>query len=273
MTISILGCGWLGLPLAQHLLNKNYIIKGSTTTKEKISLLRNAGIESYLMEIPADIGKENNRSFWECDTLFVNIPPGRKNPDVVKDFPDSVRQLIKKVKEHEIKWVIFVSSTSVYDEFGGITKEEDADMNITATDSGKALLKAERLLMHEMVFDTTVIRFGGLYGYDRHPVKYLAGKKNLDKARKPVNLIHQDDCIEIIRRIIEMDVKNETLNAVSDGHPPRETFYRSAAEHFDLPLPEFKKDTNDGYRIVSNQKLKERLNYEFTYPNPMDHNP
>lgn len=273
MTISILGCGWLGLPLAQHLLNKNYNVKGSTTTKEKIPLLKGAGIEEYLMEIPGDIRSENNRSFWECDILFINIPPGRRNPDVVKDFPNSIQELIEKVKEHEINRVIFISSTSVYDEFGGITKEEDADIKNTARDSGKALVKAERLLMNEQAFDTTIIRFGGLYGYDRHPVKYLAGKKNLDRACKPVNLIHQDDCIEIIWQIIEMDIRNEIFNAVSDGHPPRETFYTSAAEHFGLPLPEFKKDHNEGYRIVSNQKLKERLNYEFIYPNPMDHTP
>lgn len=28
-TISILGCGWLGLPLGQHLVQQGYHIKGS----------------------------------------------------------------------------------------------------------------------------------------------------------------------------------------------------------------------------------------------------
>ena len=34
--ISILGCGWLGLPLAKSLLAKGYKIKGSTTSESKL---------------------------------------------------------------------------------------------------------------------------------------------------------------------------------------------------------------------------------------------
>lgn len=33
-TVSILGCGWLGLPLAEQLLAEGYSVKGSTTRAE-----------------------------------------------------------------------------------------------------------------------------------------------------------------------------------------------------------------------------------------------
>ncbi|WP_321539617.1 NAD(P)-binding domain-containing protein [Flavobacterium piscinae] len=45
--ISILGCGWLGMPLAKHLLQKGYSIKGSTTTETKLELLQNEGITPF----------------------------------------------------------------------------------------------------------------------------------------------------------------------------------------------------------------------------------
>ena len=49
--ISILGCGWLGLPLAKSLLEKGFSVKGSTTTSEKIIVLENHGIAAYQIEL------------------------------------------------------------------------------------------------------------------------------------------------------------------------------------------------------------------------------
>ncbi|MGF1668936.1 MAG: NAD(P)-binding domain-containing protein, partial [Balneolaceae bacterium] len=92
MTISILGCGWLGFPLALHLLNKGHKIKGSTTTESKIEKLNRSGIESYLLNITEDLNTEKNIPFWDCDTMIVNIPPGRNNPDVVNYFPEIIEK-------------------------------------------------------------------------------------------------------------------------------------------------------------------------------------
>lgn len=273
MRISILGCGWLGFPLAQHLLNNNHKVKGSTTTTEKKTKLEKAGIDSYHFKLPNDFNSVSDSNFWDCNLLFVNIPPGRKRADVLEYFPEIIKKLIEIIEAHSINKVIFISSTSVYSPYGGVTTEDEADFQSAARDSGRALLKAEELFLNSNSFATIIIRFGGLYGYDRHPVKYLAGKKKLKCANKPVNLIHQDDCIGIIDKVIESDFKPGIYNAVSDGHPPREAFYKSAASHFNLPEPEFLKDDETDYRVVSNKKLKDTFEYEFLYPNPMDHTP
>ncbi|MDC1274067.1 SDR family NAD(P)-dependent oxidoreductase, partial [Flavobacteriaceae bacterium] len=37
--IGIIGCGWLGLPLAKSLISNNYKVKGSTTRKNKLTVL------------------------------------------------------------------------------------------------------------------------------------------------------------------------------------------------------------------------------------------
>jgi nucleoside-diphosphate-sugar epimerase len=52
-------------------------------------------------------------------------------------------------------------------------------------------------------FKTTILRFGGLIGEDRNPIRFLAGRENLENPDAPINLIHQTDCIGIILRIIE----------------------------------------------------------------------
>ena len=43
--MAILGCGWLGLPLAKYFTSKGYIVKGSTTSIEKIEILKSFSIE------------------------------------------------------------------------------------------------------------------------------------------------------------------------------------------------------------------------------------
>lgn len=270
MIISVLGCGWLGLPLSERLISLEHTVKGSTTTAKKLQILKQGGINPYLIELPDSLSDEKNESFWDCDILFLNIPPGRRNPNVKEDFPEIVEKVLKKAGEHKISWIIFASSTSVYPKFGGLTTEEEAKPGEAARASGEALLKAEKLLQDSEI-DYTILRFGGLYGYDRHPVKYMSGKTDLDEGLRPVNFVHQLDCVNIVTQVINQKKRNEIYNIVSDGHPPRKEFYTCVAKHFDLPPPTFKEDNNTDYRIVSNEKVKSDLYYEFNYPNPMDH--
>jgi nucleoside-diphosphate-sugar epimerase len=275
MIISILGCGWLGFPLGQTLLRHKHIIKGSTTTETKYEILKKNGIEPYLFTVPDTVNSSDNDSFWDSNSLFLNIPPGRGTPDVESRYPEKIKSVCDRILnsdgENTINRVIFASSTSVYPAREGVFKEENANISETARASVTAVLKAEHMLMESSDFDTVVLRFGGLYGYNRHPVHYLAGKKNLSSPLKPVNLIHQDDCIQIVQKIIESDIPSGVYNAVSDGHPPRNAFYESAANHYNVEPPTFD-DTSDSInRIISNEKLKKELGHTFIYPNPLDH--
>lgn len=273
MTISVLGCGWLGFPLAQKLMSEGFNLKGSTTSEKKFKEIKNSGIEPYLLSLPDQIEDSSSKSFWDADILFLNIPPQRGSDSVEKDYPDLIKIITQKAKSEDIKWIIFASSTSVYSSEGGVTHEDEAKMGNASRPSGEAVLAAEEVLKNSGM-DSTIIRFGGLYGYGRHPVKYLAGKKDLSGASKPVNLIHQTDCLNIIHEVIKQDKKNEVYNAVSDGHPPRKEFYKSAAQHFNLTEPGFSSENGDKqYRVISNNKLKHELGYTFSYPNPMDHTP
>lgn len=270
MTISILGCGWLGLPLAEHLRDDGYAIKGSTTTAEKLELLSGKNITPYLLKLDPQLKCDNCEDFWDSDLLVLNIPPGRGNDDVETFHKKQIEAVIKELKSSPIKFVIFISSTSVYPKKAGIVSETDTQKGNASRSSGNALLQAESMLQQQQGFKTTVIRFGGLYGGDRHPVKYMAGKKNLDKGNAPVNLIHRKDCIGIIRKVIEDEVTDEIFNGVSDGHPPKKMYYPAAAESLDLEPPTFNEDESKSYKIVSNRKVKQMLKYEFKYPNPMD---
>lgn len=270
MTISILGCGWLGLPLAERLRDNGHQIKGSTTSKDKLQILKGKKITPFLLELTPELQCNDCDDFWDADVLVLNIPPGRGRENIMGYHQKQITSVINKVSKSSISFVIFISSTSVYPEQAGIVSEEDIKAGNASRPSGNALIEAEQLLRKQSAFDTTIIRFGGLYGHDRHPIKYLAGRKNIKKGNAPVNLIHQDDCINIIQTVIENNIKGNVFNGVSDGHPPKKMYYPAIAKAMELQPPTFDDDKNKEYKIVSNRKLKMMLDYKFRHPNPMD---
>ncbi|PAU94519.1 NAD(P)-dependent oxidoreductase [Aliifodinibius salipaludis] len=270
MTISILGCGWLGLPLAERLRDEGHQIKGSTTSEDKLQVLKGKNITPFLLKLTPKLQCNDCDHFWDADVLVLNIPPGRSKDNVKEFHQQQIQAVIDRLKHSPIEFVVFISSTSVYPKKGGIVSEEDTKKGKASRASGNALLEAEKMLRKESEFKTTVIRFGGLYGHDRHPVKYMSGRKDISNGNAPVNLIHQKDCINIIQKVIEDDITDQTFNGVSDGHPPKKMYYPAVAKAMDLEPPTFEDDESKKYKVVSNRKLKMMLNYKFSHPNPMD---
>lgn len=261
--ISILGIGWLGLPLAKTLLKNGFTVKGSTTSQDKLSQLLAEGIDPYLVRVKPEGVEGDVSEFLEgTDVLIVDIPPGlRKEPDL--DFSGSIQKLASEIEKAGIKKVLFVSSISVYEETESFKiYTEDSQPNATSR-NGSELAKAERILLENTSFETTVLRFGGLIGAGRHPVKYMAGRKNLSNPLGPVNLIHQEDCIGIIISLLEKDIFGEVFNAVYPLNPPKEEYYRKKAGEAGLEPPEFNHSKPSVGKIISASKVMRELEYEF----------
>lgn len=266
-TISVLGCGWLGLPLAAHLVQQGYTVKGSVTQPEKLELLAQKGITPYQVEITDTSITSNDLSgFLESEVLIINIPPSRRE-DVVLYHQAQMTLLLEQVLKSSVKKVLFISSTSVYPDLNQEVTELE---NIQPTkESGKALLAVEKLLRSNKHLMTTIIRFAGLVGYDRMPGKFLAGKKNVENGTAPINVIHQDDCIALITGIIRQQAWGEIFNACADLHPTRKEFYTLAAAKAGLELPTFANTADPRFKIINSEKIKQRLDYSFKYPDPL----
>lgn len=263
--ISILGCGWLGLPLAKSLIAKGFLVKGSTTSETKIPILKDAGINAFQIEVSQDLIVGDIQSFLEnSEILIIDIPPKLRTVSS-ENFVKKIENLIPFIKKAKVKNVIFISSTAVYSDSESIVTATTQTNPDTA--SGKQLVEAEKLLFENRFdFCTTNVRFGGLIGEDRHPVNYLAGKQNLENPNAAVNLIHQVDCIGIIERIIELDCSNETFNAVAPFHPSRKEYYTQKAMELGLSLPEFAETTTSFGKIIQSNKVENELNYKFLKP-------
>ena len=241
------------MPLALDLIGKGYKIHGSTTTQSKLSLLQSNGITPFVIDIGDK--KIDISGFSSADVLVIAIPS--KNIEGFKN-------LIVELEKSEIGKVLFVSSTSVYPDTNAVVTEETETQNTP-------LAEIERLFLLNSNFKSTIVRFGGLFGYDRRPGNFIKPDRKMSNPEGYVNLIHRDDCIRIIEQIIAQDIWNEVLNACADSHPTRREFYVREAGKLGKVNVTFDEESKNNYKVVSSNKLKETLNYEFKHADLMNY--
>lgn len=251
--LSILGSGWLGLPLAVHLRARGYVVKVSTTRSARIDELAEVGLDPHVVNI--DDLDDSVGGFLQSDILICNI-----TSKSLRGFAE----LIAYIERSPVSNVLFVSSTSVYPNVNKTVTESDRLESPT-----HPLVNIENLFNDSKQFDTTILRFGGLIGYRRNPANFFRPGRPMRDPEAYVNLIHRDDCIHIIDRIIEQGAWGEVFNACADSHPRKLDFYTRVCAQVDRSAPELANDLANGFKIVSNEKLKKRLDYRFIYADLM----
>ncbi len=253
-TVAIIGCGWLGLPLAESLSQKRFRVHGSTTSKEKLSLLSGRGIHPFLISLTEERVQGAIEAFLEgVKILIINVPPrlrGKKKENYVL----KMRLLRDAAVASKVGHILFVSSTSVYGDIEGEVTE--ATTPRPNTESGKQLLQAEGLFKDHPAFAATIVRFGGLIGPKRHPITFLSGRKGLSNGNQYVNLIHLTDCISVLENILLKKWWNAIFNAVYPYHPTKENYYRAIAQKRGVQPPEYEVNNNKkGKKIIAHELL------------------
>lgn len=238
-------------------------MKASTTSAEKLPVLRDAGIEGFQLKVTSE-GIEGDISDFLAltDVLIVDFPPGLRR-DPKPDYSGAIENLAEAIEASSIRKVIFISSISVYEETESFSiYTEDTEPNAISV-SGKEIISAEKILLQNPVFDTTVIRFGGLIGAGRHPVKYLAGRNGLANPLGPVNLIHLRDCLQVIKKVLEKEIFGQIYNAVYPLNPPREKYYTEKARQAGLEIPQFDHSQPSKGKVISASKVMRELGVKF----------
>lgn len=250
--IAILGCGWLGFPLAKQLIKQGYFVNGSTTNSDKINTFKNAGITPFLIDF--ETKPDNLTDFLNTDILIITVPPRALY------YVQHIRQLLPKIEASSIKKVIYTSSISVYGNATGKITEETGTNPTTAR--AQQALGAEQLLLNNQNFDTTILRLGGLVGANRHPAFHVSGKQ-LKAPHELINLIHLNDCISIISLLLKNKTGTAVFNLVNPHHPTKLEYYTTCCEFLKLPLPTAKENVKNNLKEISSEKICTLLNYQF----------
>ena len=241
------------MPLAFELIDKGYRVRGSATSNNKFDQLKSKLVTPFIIDIKQ---RENDISeFLFSDILIISI-----TSKSISDFEN----LISQIENSKVRKVIFISSTSVYPNSNGIVTEKSSIKT-------SALTEIEHLFRNNKIFQSTIIRFGGLFGYDRQPGNFIKADKKIGNPEGYINFIHRDDCNRIIEKIIENNTWNKTLNACADSHPKRREFYQKEFKKLGRPAPLFDEESLNTYKVISSEKLKNLLDYQFLYSNLMNY--
>ncbi|MBO0331181.1 SDR family oxidoreductase [[Muricauda] lutisoli] len=254
--VGVLGCGWLGLPLAKTLVEKGYTVHGSTTSSGKLNTLEKKGITAFEIHLSETGIQGNIQGFLSpIETLIIDVPPKLRGKNS-ENFVEKMKYLHAEIKKNKVSKIIFVSSTAVYGEAEGKVSEESPTSPVT--ESGKQLVECEKIFRDDESFKTTIIRFGGLIGPNRHPVTTLSGRENLSGGNNPINLIHLDDCIHMITTILEQRYWGEIFNGVYPHHPKKQVYYFEEAQKRGLPAPRYKTESsqNKGKLVLGKNFLE-----------------
>jgi nucleoside-diphosphate-sugar epimerase len=160
--------------------------------------------------------------------------------------------------------VLFISSTSVY-------AESNDELNEKAPLNEGRVARAEALFTTNPNFKCTVLRFGGLFGYNRLPGNFFPEGRIIPNPEGVVNLIHRDDCIGIINALLEQEVWGEIFNACAPTHPTRREFYTREQLKLGRPKPVFNSANPDTGKRINSQKLIECIGYNFILPDLMNY--
>ncbi len=228
--------------------------------------LKAKGIDPYVVILDGE-NSQTPPAFFESDVLFYNVPPQRRLPNVQARVQDQMRRMLAKATSAGVQWIIFASSTSVYANLNRVVTEADARTGIPARESGQALRLAEEMLRQASV-DATILRYAGLYGPNRFPGRFMAGKKGVAGATSPVNLVHQADAVRVVVRLLAQNKRGGAYNICADEHPTRAHLYVAAARTLGLEPPSFSAEPQ-AYKVISNQRLKKHLGYSFLHPDPL----
>lgn len=261
-TVSIVGCGWFGLPLAKELINQGFVVSGSKRTSGAARELNRDNIAGFTLDLDDnDTDKQALTTHLHTDAIVINIPPSiQKSPGAYLRRLTRLRDLMAN---HPYKKIIFISTTGVYSASNQVVTEQDAQPHSPASE---ILLQAEKLFSDNS--NTCVLRFAGLVGPTRHPGRFLAGKKNLAGADAPVNIVHLDDCIGAVSCVLASPKTDAVYNVCASEHPIRQDFYIKAAQALSLSEPEFGENTQMA-KEIDGSKITRELGFNYRHQDPM----
>ena len=263
MRVTLLGCGWLGTALLSRFQNSGYDVKVSTTSTEKLEHYISNNIHAFKIQLPLH-DAPNLDLFFDSDILIITVPFKRSFEDPM-DYLIQIQSIKSFLQKYQYKKLIFTSSTSIYPFTGGYV-DEGSGIDVQNPRS-IVLNDVEQFILGYP--NSVVLRLSGLFGPKREPTVFMKRPDQLEGGLNPVNLIHLDDCVGIIDTILSTDQFEGIYNAVSTHHPTRKEFYNHVSNYLKKPILSFK-DNKKKYKIVSNFKLLNELQYQFRYPDPRD---
>ncbi|MDX7991493.1 SDR family oxidoreductase [Xenorhabdus littoralis] len=267
--ISIIGLGWLGMPLAQALQSSGMQVVGSKTTPDGVEAACMCGMDCYLLNLNPEIicSLDDLEQLMLVDVLVLTLPVNGVAGGG-EGYIKAVQLIVDTALSYSVPRIIFTSSTSVYGSSVGYLNEDES--LCPETPSAKTLVELENWLHKLPNTSVDILRLAGLVGNERHAGRFLAGRKEMGGGEKAVNLVHQDDVISAIKLLIQQPEGGHIYNLCAPIHPKRSEFYPLVSRRLNLVPPEFLQSENKTVesKVIDGSRICRDLGFEYQFPDP-----
>ena len=268
-TVLLVGCGDIGIQLG---------LKLSAVGHHCIGLRRHLNqLPEPIQGIQADVTDPASLSALPAhDYLIYSLVPAEYSPaGYQRAYVDGLANLLQALSEQRLKprRVLYVSSSAVYHQCNGEWVDETSPTQPKGF-SGQAMLAAETLLTQSSLA-TTAVRFSGIYGPGRERLLNWV-RQGIGARTEPVhygNRIHRDDCVGVLRFLLERDLGGEPVADCYLASDPNPTAFDQVLEwlrlELGLPEPSLYEDFSQKLRSGSKRCRPQRLleaGYTFRYP-------
>ena len=274
MNIICFGFGQVAKNFIKKLKEQGATFKLTTTSREesKTKEFENISYESFQFT-KEGFDKNFLKRFEEADHILLSIAPIHGVDIVIKNFKDNF-------KSNKLKWITYLSATSVYGNHNGEWVDENSETKPTSP-NGVERLKVEKEWMQlatKLDLPFQIFRLSGIYSNQFNILKRLklGEAKIINKKNHFFSRIHVEDIANILSSSLNNFKKKEIYN-ISDNLPASAeevAMYGVKLLGIDKPktieineiesemLKNFYKDS----KKVDNKKMKEFFNHKLKYP-------
>lgn len=209
----------------------------------------------------------------EADYILVSIPPSNGEDLVIKNFS-------KFLVSPKLKWITYLSATSVYGDHKGEWVSENSETKPTSP-NGLARLKAENswlsLKMNKNL-PIQIFRLSGIYSNENNILIRLKSgtAKLINKKDHFFSRIHVEDIANILFKTLSKFKSGEIYNLADDKPSTSEEMTLHGARILDIKNlkkievdeieSEMLKNFYTDSKKVSNKKVKNYFDYNLKFP-------
>ena len=274
INIFCFGFGQVAKNFIKKLSVEKYSINLSTTSRNESSkeIFNNINYNSYLFN-SEKFDQNLVVKLKEADHILVSIPPEKQEDLVVKNFS-------KLLENSKIKWITYLSATSVYGDHKGEWVNENSKTNPTSN-KGVARLKAERSwvsLEKNNKLPVQIFRLSGIYSNKKNILFRLKSGdvKLINKKNHYFSRIHVDDIANVLFKSLSKFKSGEIYNLSDDKPSSSKEITLFGAKMLDIEdiekievneiKSEMLKNFYNESKKVSNIKVKNYFNYNLKFP-------
>ena len=274
INIVCFGFGQVAKNFIKKINDEGVLFNLTTTSRDetKNKKFENINYESFHFS-EKKLDKNLITKLEEADHILLSIAPVNGVDIVIKNFQNYL-------KSKKLKWITYLSATSVYGNHGGQWVNEISETKPTSS-NGTERLKVEKewmKLSDKFDLPFQIFRLSGIYSNQYNILKRLKSgeAKIINKKNHFFSRIHVEDIANILSISLNLFKKKEIYN-ISDDRPASAeevALYGVDLLGVDKPktieineidsemLKNFYKDS----KKVDNKKMKEFFNYKLKYP-------